>query len=180
MWHDKAEDNGGAPGVSLADSATGSTRTPSTPAVNRTSTRIECALERCPMGYDRAASKRAVNMTLNEDLVRRARGLTPDLSETVENLLAAYVEDYKRQPRSGSSRSQPISRPAMRLSRNTAAWRMSSAPSDARSIGRSSQPRPEPACGAVRRGRPIQSVQGVGSACRGPVCGRGFLPRQTA
>jgi antitoxin CcdA len=45
------------------------------------------------MGYDRAAPKRAVNMTLNEDLVRRARGLTPNLSETVENLLAAYVED---------------------------------------------------------------------------------------
>ena len=45
------------------------------------------------MGYDRAAAKRPVNMTLNEDLVRRARGLTPNLSETVENLLAAFVDE---------------------------------------------------------------------------------------
>jgi antitoxin CcdA len=45
------------------------------------------------MGYDRTAPKRAVNMTLNEDLVRRARGITPNLSETVETLLAAYVDD---------------------------------------------------------------------------------------
>jgi antitoxin CcdA len=45
------------------------------------------------MGFDRAAPKRAVNMTLNEDLVRRARGITQNLSETVETLLAAYVDD---------------------------------------------------------------------------------------
>lgn len=45
------------------------------------------------MGYDRAASKRPVNMTLNEDLVRRARGVTPNLSETVEILLAAFVDE---------------------------------------------------------------------------------------
>jgi antitoxin CcdA len=44
------------------------------------------------MGYDRAAPKRPVNMTLNEDLIRRARGITPNLSETVENLLAAFVD----------------------------------------------------------------------------------------
>jgi antitoxin CcdA len=44
------------------------------------------------MGYDRAAPKRPVNMTLNEDLVRRARGLSTNLSETVENLLADFVE----------------------------------------------------------------------------------------
>jgi hypothetical protein len=30
-------------------------------------------------GYDRAAPKRPVNMTLNEDLVRRVRGLTANL-----------------------------------------------------------------------------------------------------
>jgi antitoxin CcdA len=45
------------------------------------------------MGYDRTSPKRPVNMTLNEDLVRRARGITPNLSETVETLLAAYVDD---------------------------------------------------------------------------------------
>jgi antitoxin CcdA len=49
------------------------------------------------MGYDRAASKRPVNMTLNEDLVRRVRRLTPNLSETVETLLAAYVDDAEAQ-----------------------------------------------------------------------------------
>jgi antitoxin CcdA len=45
------------------------------------------------MGYDRAAPKRPVNMTLNEDLIRRARGMTSNLSETVESLLAAFVDD---------------------------------------------------------------------------------------
>jgi len=45
------------------------------------------------MGYDRAAAKRPVNMTLNEDLVRRARTMTSNLSETVESLLAAYVDE---------------------------------------------------------------------------------------
>jgi antitoxin CcdA len=36
-------------------------------------------------------------MTLNEDLVRRARGITPNLSETVERLLAAFVDDAEAQ-----------------------------------------------------------------------------------
>lgn len=49
------------------------------------------------MGYNRAAPKRPVNMTLNEDLVRRARGITPNLSETVETLLATYVDDAEAQ-----------------------------------------------------------------------------------
>ena len=49
------------------------------------------------MGYDRAAPKRPVNMTLNEDLVRKARGITPNLSETVETLLAAYLDDIEAQ-----------------------------------------------------------------------------------
>jgi antitoxin CcdA len=44
------------------------------------------------MGYDKAAPKRPVNMTLNEDLVRRVRGLSTNLSETVESLLADFVE----------------------------------------------------------------------------------------
>ena len=43
------------------------------------------------MSHDRAAPKRPVNMTLNDDLVRRARRFTPNLSETVEALLAGYV-----------------------------------------------------------------------------------------
>jgi antitoxin CcdA len=45
------------------------------------------------MSYDRTAPKRAVNMTLNSDLVRRARGITSNLSETVETLLAAHLDE---------------------------------------------------------------------------------------
>ena len=45
------------------------------------------------MGHDRTAPKRPVNMTLNEDLVRRAHALTFNLSETVETLLADFVEN---------------------------------------------------------------------------------------
>jgi antitoxin CcdA len=45
------------------------------------------------MGFDRAAPKRPVNMSLNEDLVRQARGLTSNLSETVETLLAQFIEN---------------------------------------------------------------------------------------
>jgi antitoxin CcdA len=45
------------------------------------------------MGYDRAAPRRPVNMTLNADLIRRVRGMTSNLSETVETLLAAFVDD---------------------------------------------------------------------------------------
>jgi post-segregation antitoxin (ccd killing protein) len=36
-------------------------------------------------------------MTLNEDLVRPARGLTPNRSETVESLLTAYVDNAEAQ-----------------------------------------------------------------------------------
>lgn len=45
------------------------------------------------MGYDHAAPKRRVNMTLNEDLVAQARGLTSNLSETVEQLLARFIAE---------------------------------------------------------------------------------------
>jgi post-segregation antitoxin (ccd killing protein) len=45
------------------------------------------------MGYARAASKRPVNITLNGDLVRRAREITPNLSETAESLLASFAGD---------------------------------------------------------------------------------------
>ena len=41
--------------------------------------------------YDRDARKRPVNLTLNEDLVSRAKGITDNLSGVVESLLADYV-----------------------------------------------------------------------------------------
>ncbi|MDX2088377.1 MAG: type II toxin-antitoxin system CcdA family antitoxin [Kofleriaceae bacterium] len=46
--------------------------------------------------YDMNAPKRAVNMTLNEDLVRCAREYASNLSEQVEKLLAEYVVEERR------------------------------------------------------------------------------------
>lgn len=48
------------------------------------------------MGYDRRPAKRPVNLSLNEALVREARGLTTNLSDTVEALLAGFVAAEKR------------------------------------------------------------------------------------
>lgn len=41
--------------------------------------------------------KRPVNLTLNQDLVAEARGLTDNLSGVVESLLAGYVEHERQQ-----------------------------------------------------------------------------------
>ncbi len=41
--------------------------------------------------YDHASSRKPVTLSLNEDLVARARGLTRNLSATVEELLAGFV-----------------------------------------------------------------------------------------
>ena len=41
--------------------------------------------------YDVAARKRPVNLTLNEDLVNQAKGLTDNLSQLVESLLSVYL-----------------------------------------------------------------------------------------
>jgi len=43
------------------------------------------------VGYDRNAPKRAVNVSLNEDLVRQAKGYTQNLSATLEQLLQEFV-----------------------------------------------------------------------------------------
>jgi antitoxin CcdA len=43
------------------------------------------------MGYNTAARKRAVNLTLNEDLVTKARAVTDNLSGVVESLLADFL-----------------------------------------------------------------------------------------
>jgi len=42
--------------------------------------------------YNSAASKRPVNLSLNEDLVRKVRETTGNLSEHVEMLLAAALD----------------------------------------------------------------------------------------
>ncbi len=47
--------------------------------------------------YDRDARKRPVNLTLNEDLVNRARSIADNLSGVVESLLADYVARDQRE-----------------------------------------------------------------------------------
>jgi post-segregation antitoxin (ccd killing protein) len=49
-------------------------------------------------GYNVAARKRAVNLTLNEDLLEHVREITDNLSSVVESLLAEYLA-RKRQER---------------------------------------------------------------------------------
>jgi antitoxin CcdA len=46
--------------------------------------------------YDVAARKRAVNLTLNEDLVAQARAITENLSAVVESLLAEYLAQERQ------------------------------------------------------------------------------------
>ena len=57
--------------------------------------------------YDLAARKRPVNLTLNEDLVKRAKGIADNLSGLVESLLAEYIarEDRTRNEKSQAVRS---------------------------------------------------------------------------
>jgi antitoxin CcdA len=47
--------------------------------------------------YNLQARKRPVNLTLNEDLVLQARGMTDNLSGVVELLLANFVEHERQQ-----------------------------------------------------------------------------------
>ena len=46
--------------------------------------------------HSNEARKRAVNLSLSEDLVVQARGLTSNLSGIVESLLADYVEQDRQ------------------------------------------------------------------------------------
>ncbi len=45
-----------------------------------------------PVGYDRLAPKRPINVSLNDDLVRQARQYTRNLSGILEDLLGDFVE----------------------------------------------------------------------------------------
>jgi len=47
-------------------------------------------------GYNLAARKRPVNLTLNEDLVQRAKGMTNNLSGVVESLLSDYLAQEQK------------------------------------------------------------------------------------
>jgi antitoxin CcdA len=54
------------------------------------------------LGYNVDARKRAVNLTLNEDLLAHVREMTDNLSSVVESLLAEYLA-RKRQERAAQS-----------------------------------------------------------------------------
>lgn len=47
-------------------------------------------------GYDVNARKRAVNLTLNEDLLAHVREVTENLSSVVESLLAKYLAEERQ------------------------------------------------------------------------------------
>lgn len=47
--------------------------------------------------YDPRARKRPVNLTLNEDLVHKAKSMTGNLSGVVESLLSDFVARERRQ-----------------------------------------------------------------------------------
>lgn len=54
---------------------------------------------RCARFFDGGAAivrKRAVNLTLNEGLVAQAKSYTSNLSATMEELLAAYVDQQQQ------------------------------------------------------------------------------------
>jgi antitoxin CcdA len=55
------------------------------------------------LGYKVDARKRAVNLTLNEDLLAHVRELTDNLSSVVESLLAEYLA-RKRQERAAQAK----------------------------------------------------------------------------
>lgn len=52
--------------------------------------------------YDRNAPRRAINLSLNEDLLSRARQITKNLSATVEELLASYVQQEQARQRAAN------------------------------------------------------------------------------
>lgn len=59
--------------------------------------------------YDRSAPRRAVNLSLNEDLLVRAKAATRNLSSTVEELLADFVhEDQVRRRREDEALAEVI------------------------------------------------------------------------
>ena len=47
--------------------------------------------------YDRAASKKATNLTINHDLLRQARELKINLSQTLEERLVEIIAQRRRE-----------------------------------------------------------------------------------
>jgi len=59
-------------------------------------------------GYDRNAGRKAVNLSLNPDLVSRAKELTRNLSAAVEDLLAGFVRQEQARQRAEDERLQEV------------------------------------------------------------------------
>lgn len=53
-------------------------------------------IQRVETGYDVEASKKRIDITVNEDLVRIARTYTDNLSGTIEALLAEWAQAERR------------------------------------------------------------------------------------
>lgn len=49
--------------------------------------------------YDRSAPRKAVNLSINEDLLARAKMATRNLSGTVEELLAGFIQNDEARKR---------------------------------------------------------------------------------
>ncbi|WP_448191770.1 type II toxin-antitoxin system CcdA family antitoxin [Azospirillum sp. sgz301742] len=52
--------------------------------------------QRTEAGYDVEASKKRINITVNEDLLHVAQAYTDNLSGTIEALLAAWMQTERR------------------------------------------------------------------------------------
>lgn len=52
--------------------------------------------------------KRAVNLTLNEDIVAQAKALTPNLSAVVETLLTGYIVQIQREKLSRQEQAKQV------------------------------------------------------------------------
>lgn len=56
----------------------------------------------------RSVRKRAVNLTLNEDIVAQAKALTPNLSAVVETLLSGYIVQIQREKLSRQEQAKQV------------------------------------------------------------------------
>lgn len=69
------------------------------------------------MNHDRTATKRPINVTLNEALVRQARGFTRNLGGTIEVLLQEFVAREELQRRNDDAAVEALSTASMPLER---------------------------------------------------------------
>jgi antitoxin CcdA len=61
-----------------------------------------------PPVQERTAPRKAVNLSLSDDIVKRARSLTPNLSRTVEALLTDFVQREEANRRSEDEKLEAV------------------------------------------------------------------------